>query len=184
MSRLLVAVLLLAVVAACSQPSPPAAPDPRAGAPVPPGGRDVTVVASDPCRALDDAVSESGFSSPGEQRTVASGDRSCRWTAPDDSQFASAIIFSGRDVLADAYRLRRFAIFEPSAVAGFPAVREQASAESASCTITVGIQEDQGFIVTLDDQAAASGGLSSQPCARAQEVAERIVAALPPLPGK
>jgi hypothetical protein len=184
MKLLSVAVLIVALVA-CSPVAPSAPPDPRAGAPLPAQVRDVGSLATDPCRALDNpSAREFGFGSPGELRPVSTGDRSCWWTAPDDSQFLSVILFPRRDPLVDAYRLRRFAIFEPLSVGNFPATREQASAESTSCTVTVGVAEGQGFVATVDDQAAASGRRENQACGVAQQVAERIVAALPPLPGK
>lgn len=185
MIRLIVAGMIILAITGCSPGAPPAVPDPRAGAPLPAATRDLGPLAADPCEALDgDSAGALGLNSTGEVRTVNTGDRSCWWNAPDDSQFLSIIIFPGRDALADAYRLRKFAVFEPSIAGDLPATREQASEESTSCTITVGVAAGQGFVVTVDDQAAAAGRRASQACGRAQLVAERIVAALPPLPGK
>lgn len=185
MIRFVLAAMLLVAVAACAPPAPVTTPDPRAGAPVPIEARDVGALASDPCQVLDSSSAAAlGFSSDGEPRTVGTGDRSCWWTAPDDSQFLSVIVFPQRDALVDAYRLRKFAIFEPSTIGPFPATRERASADSTSCTITVGVSSSQGFVATVDDQAAAAGRRQSEACDRAQQVAERIVAALPPLAGK
>jgi hypothetical protein len=145
----------------------------------------VSALAADPCRFLDaESASALGLSPDGEPRSVSTGDRSCWWSASDDSQFLSVIVFPNRDALVDAYRLRKFAIFEPSMVDAFPATRERASVDSTSCTITVGVAAGQGFIATVDDQAAAAGRRPSLACERAQQVAERIVAALPPLAGK
>lgn len=184
MIRLFVVALFTAALAACAAPTP-SVPDPRSGAPMPAESRDVSALAADPCRALAaESAAAFGFAPDGEQRSVSTGDRSCWWTAPDDSQFLSVLVFPNRDALVEAYRLRKFAIFEPSTVDAFPATRERASAASTSCTMTVGVAPGQGFIATVDDQSAAAGRRPSQACERAQQVAERIVAALPPLPGK
>jgi len=81
----------------------------------------------------------------------------------------------------DTYRVRQFALFAPITVAGLPGTREQASAGSLSCAITVGTAEGQGFIMNFDQGSLASGGQAGDPCGEGQRVAERIVAALPPL---
>lgn len=115
---------------------------------------------------------------------MVTGEQSCQWTGPNDERAVSVIVFPTRDVLSESYRLRRFAIFQPVVVSDAPAVREQSSPTSISCTITVGTSEGQGFIASYDDTSLGSAVGSGGPCGDLQRVAERIVVRLPPLPGK
>lgn len=183
----LIAVLVAAVFSSCSTPTPvPPAADPRSGAPIPSAPRDVRPASLAPCEnLLSSAEWEAlGFSPAGTSRITATGERSCRWVGPSDERFISVIAFPDRDPLVMRYTARQFSVFQPSSTGGLPSTREQASQESFSCTLTVGTAEGQGFVVTYDDRTLGRDQRPGGPCARAQEIAERIVAALPPLPGK
>jgi hypothetical protein len=88
-----------------------------------------------------------------------------------------------RDILVDTYRTRQFAIFLPASIGGLPATVEQTSSDSISCNVTVGTAQGQGFLVIYDGVFNARGQ-PDDPCEKAEQIAERIVAALPPVPGK
>lgn len=109
------------------------------------------------------------------------GERVCDRGGPARERDLSFIVIPARDVLVDTYRTRQFALFSPATVGGLPATIEQSSEGSISCTVTVGTAQDQGFILNQDEYGQ---GEPADPCGRALQVAERIVAALPPLPGK
>jgi hypothetical protein len=125
-----------------------------------------------------------GLDAAGRARSLPTGESSCRFEARDRQRFASFIIVTERDVLADTYRVRQFSLFAPIAVGGLPGTREQAAASSLSCAITVGTAVRQGFIVNFDDGSLGPVGQPDDPCGQGLEIAERIVAALPPLPAK
>ncbi|MHC1558053.1 DUF3558 family protein [Actinomycetospora sp. C-140] len=185
MIKRLLCLLTLALVASCGQAAPQPPSDQRFGAPLPGTTRDLGVAANDPCRLLDrGAWSRLGFNPTGELRLLSTGERSCWWTAPSDDQFVSVIVSPARDVLVDAYRLRKFAILQPITIGGLPGTREQASADSFSCTVTVGTAVGQGLIATYDDQAAASGRHAVRACPQAEAVATEIVGSLAVPPGK
>lgn len=173
--------LLLVVLSSCGEPRrPPGSPDPRFGAPVPGEVRYVRAAAIDPCGSLlaPSDWQKLGFSPNGSPRTVASGDQSCRWVGPQDERLVSVIVSPNRDVLVDSYRLRRFAIFEPIALGESPAVREQTSADSSSCTVTVGTAVGQGLIATYDERSPAAV-VNNPPCESLQRIVARILENLP-----
>jgi hypothetical protein len=186
--RLVLLVVLLGLASCApevrSEDGPPQAP--RYGAPIPSAPRDVRPYSDDPCAGpLDAATWESlGFSGSGLRRSLPTREVVCRREGPNRERFASFIVVPGRDVLVDTYRVRQFALFAPTTVGGLPATLEQASPESLSCSVTVGTAEEQGFIVNFDSASIGSSGETQNPCRLGQQVAERIVASLPPLPGK
>ena len=89
-----------------------------------------------------------------------------------------------RDVLVDTYRVRQFALFRPTMAGPLPATIEQSAPDNVSCTVTVGTAENQGFILNYSEYELGPDGQAHDPCGRGVRVAERIVASLPPLPGK
>ena len=91
---------------------------------------------------------------------------------------------TGRDVIVDTYRVRLFALFQPTDIGGLPGTLEQSYAGSTACTITVGTAQDQGFVATYTQLEVGAGEHADDPCGRGRRVAERIVAALPPMNGK
>jgi len=108
----------------------------------------------------------------------------CRFEAENRRRFVSLIIVPDRDVLADTYRVRQFALFAPVVVGGLPGTREQAAATSLSCAVTVGTATGQGFIVNFDDGSFGPTGQPDDPCGQGLQIAERVVAALPVAAGK
>jgi hypothetical protein len=115
---------------------------------------------------------------------LATGDRTCEREGIGDDQAVGIIMVVTSDVLVDTYRTRQFAIFRPTVIASLPATLEQSSPEDVSCTVTVGTADAQGFIADYSDYRFGPDGRPDDPCGHAQQIAERIVAALPPVPGK
>jgi hypothetical protein len=188
LGRLVLLVVLLGLTSCSPEVTSEEGPaqDPRYGAPIPSAPRDVRPYSDDPCAGpLDAAMWESlGFAERGLRRSLPTSEVVCRREGRNRERFVSFIVVPGRDVLVDTYRVRQFALFAPTTVGGLPATREQASPESLSCSVTVGTAEGQGFIVNFDSASIGSRGEAQNPCRLGQQVADRIVAALPPLPAK
>ena len=182
-----VILLILFAVAGCAQPDEPNGPqalDGRFGAPLPSAPRDVRSLSTDPCAALASSEwQELGFQSEGTFVTLPTGERSCEWRGPGGSPYVNLGIAADRDILVDTYRVRQLAVFRPAMITGLPATIEQTTNESISCNVTVGTAQDQGFLIIYDADLGIDGR-PADPCGRAWDIAERIVAALPPLPGK
>ncbi|MEJ2888798.1 DUF3558 family protein [Actinomycetospora aeridis] len=188
MKRTAVVLLLLIVMSGCSRsPAPPTPmPDERFGAPNISAPRDVRPFAGDPCAGplSSGEWDELGFAGSAQRRTLAVGENSCAREGPGRQRYAALIVAGSRDVLVETYRTRLFPIFRSVDVGGLPAVVEQNSEQSVSCTVSVGTAEDQGFVLNYSEYELGPDGRPNDPCGRAQRVAMRIVAALPPLPGK
>lgn len=183
-----VAVLLLVLlVASCARPTDPTARSPlddRYGAPLPAAPRDVRSVSADPCSVLSPRQwQELGFDPDGARVVLPTGERSCEWRGPRRLPYTNIGIATQRDILVDTYRVRQFSIFRPATIGGVPATIEQTSAGSISCNVTVGTARGQGFLV-IYDAPFRPDGQADDPCGRAQQIAERIVASLPPLPDR
>lgn len=179
-------VVLLALAACATERPSPAPHDDRFGAPLPTAPRDVRSYGVDPCSGPLPAVAWEplGFAAAGRLDVLTTGERACAREGSSGERAVSYIVVPTRDVLVDTYRTRQFALFAATTVGGLPSTIEQSSEGSISCTITVGTAQDQGFVLNYSEYARASNGQPQDPCGRAQQVAERIVAALPPLPGK
>ncbi|MHC1558055.1 DUF3558 family protein [Actinomycetospora sp. C-140] len=180
--------LLLLVAACASRPEPTSQPltTDRFGAPAVTEPRDVAPYGARPCAGplTGSDWAALGFGESGRPRTLMTGEESCDLEGPANERSASFIVVPGRDVLVDTYRARQFALFRPTTIGGLPATVEQSFRGALTCSVTVGTANGQGFIVNYSEFGAASASSGSDPCARGQQVAERIVAALPPLPGK
>ena len=116
--------------------------------------------------------------------TLPTGERSCEWRGPGREPYVNVIVAASRDILVDTYRVRQFTVFRPALIGGLPAIAEQTAENSLSCTVTVGTAEGQGFLVIYDGSIR---GRTVNPTIRAgrhRTSRERIVASLPPLPGK
>ncbi|MDD7968568.1 DUF3558 domain-containing protein [Actinomycetospora lemnae] len=179
---------LVVLLAACAtqQAPPPAPPDPRFGAPTVAAPRDVRSFGNDPCTGPLTAPDwdTMGISSIGVAETAPTGDRWCVRRGSTGDRSVSLTVVAARDVLVDTYRVRQFPLFREVVIGGLPAAVEQSSPDSVSCSVTVGTAQDQGFIVDYSEYEFRPDGRPDDPCGRAQRVAERVVAALPPLPAK
>jgi hypothetical protein len=116
----------------------------------------------------------------GRSRTNAVGASECRWDDTDSDIGVSLTAYAREDILVDTYRNRIFPVFRPIEVSGLPAVAQQSSTSTISCTVTVGTAEGQGFDVTYD----AFGSRGSPPCDGATRVAEAVAFNLPEQPPK
>lgn len=182
-------VVLLVALAGCSSATAPApAPSPtdngRYGAGLPQAPRDVRPLSADPCAAITPTQLRTlGFEPAGERVTLPTGEASCEWRGPTGSPYTNVGVATARDILVDTYRVRQFSIFRPTTIDDLPAVVEQTDATSISCNVTVGTAQNQGFLVIYDGTFSPAGQ-PDDPCGHAQQIAERVVAALPPLPAK
>lgn len=171
------------LLGACSGDSPPpTAPpvDQRFGAPVVAEPRDIRPFAENPCAGplTPSDWRGLGFSSQGGVEILGTGEKLCDRQGPSNERAVSLIVTPARDVLVDTYRVRQFALFRSMTIGGLPATIEQSSSDSVSCSVTVGTAEGQGFIVNYSEYESSSGA-SGAPCVRGQQVAERVVGALP-----
>ncbi|GAA4884666.1 DUF3558 domain-containing protein [Actinomycetospora straminea] len=186
LGRAALAVLLFAL-AGCGSEAAPAAPpagDGRHGAALPQAPRDVRPLSADPCAAITAAQLRAlGFEPAGERVTLPTGEASCEWRGPAGSPYTNVGVATARDILVDTYRVRQFSIFRPTTIDDLPAVVEQTNATSISCNVTVGTAQNQGFLVIYDGTFKPDGQ-PNDPCGQAQQIAQRVVAALPMLPAK
>jgi hypothetical protein len=168
----------LVVLAGCgASPGLPPAPPERFGAPPISSPHDVRTFAADPCTGLlgDSELAGLDLSAQGRPKVLVTGDRACDWRSADGARYLTVIVIPRRDVLVDTYRTRQFAVFRPTQVSDLPATREQSYPGSITCTVTVGTAGGQGFVTDYT-------GSGSDACDAAQRAAERVAAALPPLP--
>lgn len=168
------------LVSACSTGAPVSQPAPgRYGAPPVEAPRDITRVADDPCSRLlnNDQKTRLGITGEGRARINAVGAAECRWDGDGTGPGVSLTTYTNEDILVASYRNRMYAVFQPIQVAGLPAVAQQTSAGTVSCTVTVGTADGQGLDATFD----SFGVVGRTPCDGATRVAEAVVANLPPL---
>ncbi|WP_433784355.1 DUF3558 domain-containing protein [Actinomycetospora sp. CA-101289] len=182
------AVLVLLFLAGCTKTGAPQPVPPnqdRFGAPEVGTPRAIESFASNPCAALTREVwVQLGFAPEGRVESLSTGERSCVHEGVNRERYISMVVATTNDPLVGAYRARQFPIFRPVTVGGLPGVQEQSSASDLSCTLTVGTADDQGLLFNSSEYQSGSSGDRRDPCELGQRVAERIVAALPPLPGK
>jgi hypothetical protein len=178
------------VLGACGQaptpgPAPPA-PDDRFGAPPVESPRDVGAFAADPCSGplSGEDWQALGFTQAGREEMLTTGERSCVREGPSTERYVSVTMALADEPLAGAYRARQFALFRPLVIDGLPAVAEQSSADDVSCTVSVATANGQGILLNYSEYGFRPDGRPDDPCGRGIRVAERIVAFLPPLPGK
>ena len=189
MIRLVMAVVaVFLAVSGCGTKEPEAPPvpsaDDRYGAPSVTSSRDVRGFAADPCRVLSSAaLAQLGVQSPGQRQALASGESACAWKSADETERFGITVAANSDPLVDAYRSRQSPIFVPLDVAGLPGVSEVGATDAIICDLSVGTADGQGFVIDYTDPGRLAGGVSD-PCGKAQRVAERVVAALPPLSAK
>jgi hypothetical protein len=125
-----------------------------------------------------------GYTTPGRPQALVTGERACEWSGPGGSQYIGITVVSTRDVLADTYRVRQFAIFRPITVSSLPAVEEQGAEDAVSCIVTVSTADTQGFVVDYTDSDLGPDLQAEDPCGQARAVAEAIVDVLPRPPQK
>lgn len=181
---LTLATLVLASVSSCSTAVPPApvtSPvNDRFGAPTASEPLDVRSFGASPCTGpWAGTVVALGFPATGRQSQLETRYQACEWDA--GGEILGLVVYPDEDILVDSYRARLLPIFVPTTIAGLPAVIEQSSSNALTCTATIGTASGQGLAL---DYTRLSTRSTVAPCARAQQIAERIVATLPPLSSK
>lgn len=177
-----VAVLL---VAGCAGVTP--APEDRAGPSTTASSRfgapevttpvDVSGLVVAPCDTLLTAseLAAMDIRTDGRPRSYL-GATACSWTSDLDDRL-SISVDAQRDLLVDSYRTRT-PIFEPTTVAGFPAVRQRTSRNANTCTVTAGVGPQQALEADWTGHRPPSA--DEDPCARAEEAIALVIRKLPP----
>lgn len=183
--------ITLLILTSCSSGSavapPESAPRPtepdRFGAPQVTNPRDIRGRADAPCSDLltPGQLRRIGFREVGETQQLMVGSTACNWDDRDTEQALTLVPYANRDLLADTYRARLFALFQPTTVADLPAVREQSEPTSIACTVTVGIADTQALEVTYTQLGLLRGERPDDPCGRGERIAEVVIGNLPPL---
>jgi hypothetical protein len=180
----LLSVLTVGVATACSTSTPlpapqtPTLPD-RHGAPTVSAPLDVTAVSRDPCQSLlnPGELDRLGFSPTGRQREYL-GVRECAWTAAG-GQSLSLAMDASRDPLVDAYRGPWRGVFQPTTVAGFPAVRQKTgSGDLNSCVVTTSLGPRQGLTADWFGEGDPQPG--NDACEFAEQATALVIRKLPP----
>ncbi|WP_367131569.1 DUF3558 domain-containing protein [Saccharothrix sp. HUAS TT1] len=135
-----------------------------------------------PCELLQaDQLSARGVTKPGTQRTDPAGP-ACQWRPDDrvDGTSFSVVILEKSKGLEGFYENRGSSggVFEPTEVAGYPAVNSDATdAKSGACSTAVGVAKGEGFMVQthVNDETLPE---YTNPCSISGAVAETIVANL------
>ena len=187
------AAALLVVCAAGCGSSPPATPlpSPTAGsatapsAPVPSPAlgaqRDTSGRSSLPCQAIvgPSALARSGF----DARTakvipLSIGPPVCEWETPDSGLSVHLAAFEDLDILRHTYRTQNmWQRFTPVEIEGAPAVVQQVTPDSLSCTVTAGLGGPRGVEVTVDKQTRTT---PAGPCEVATRFTATVIVGLPP----
>jgi hypothetical protein len=104
----------------------------------------------------------------------------CVWDNKAHTREIGVYVEIGKEVLRNAYAQRStFPIFEVTQVSGYPAVRTKDLADGTSCTFRVAAADGQTFVI---DFTSLRQGLE-EPCGPARELAEAVLANLPPVKG-
>jgi hypothetical protein len=182
------ALVVAAVLAGCStsdgRPAAPAtAPvtEPTASRLSPPveQPRNLRGVADRPCELFTaEQLAALGFDQPGEPRTLSPGTAGCTWTDSERRGELAVVLYPDLPLLERTYSsFGSDPVFEPITIAGLPAVVRQVIASSATCSVTIGVAEQQGFDVTFTDLDDPP----DDPCGTARRAADTAVGNLPPL---
>lgn len=134
---------------------------------------------SGPCDLLKaDQLAARGVTKPGAKRTAPAGP-TCNWQ-PDDAGrgtgISATILSEEADGLENTYARRaEFPVFQPTEVAGYPAVNtDLTDAKHGECSTAVGVAKGRGFLVQVrvyDEKSPAY----STPCSVSSGIAETAV---------
>jgi hypothetical protein len=181
------AVLLVVVVlgaVACATPvvgSPAPSSTPPTLAPPVPEPRDARGIS--PCELLTPGQLEELDVDPTTRITdlPGAGPR-CQWRTRDGTGVLT--VSNGADLpaggfvggLEGLYLLREtYRFFEPGEIDGFPVVRADSGIGDATCTINIGVADDQLLVV-----AVGRAFTDEPPCDTARQVASMVLSNLPP----
>ncbi|MFE2751226.1 DUF3558 domain-containing protein [Actinosynnema sp. NPDC059335] len=133
---------------------------------------------SGPCAALKaDQLSARGVTKAGTERPDPAG-TACQWY-PDDRALGTSFVFVVLDKgkgLNGVYANREdLPVFEPTQVAGYPAVNSDLTdAAHGACSTAVGVAEGKGFAVQVrvNDKKLPE---YTEPCSVSSEIAETVI---------
>lgn len=134
-----------------------------------------------PCELLKaDQLSARGVTKAGAQRTDPVGP-ACQWR-PDDrvkgTSFSVALLTEAKGLDGIYANREQVAVFEPTDVAGYPAVNTDATdAKGGACSTAVGVAKGEGFVVQIhvNDNKLPE---YKNPCSVSGAIAETVVANL------
>lgn len=169
-------------------PVPTTAPS-RYGAPVIEVPRDLRGPGSAPCERLltRRQIEDLGYPATGRFRMSLDYAPECKWiddrTIWSSWHSLSVSVWIGEDLFVDTYRNRVLPIFRPISLDGLPAVEGQDPGLMSSCTITVGVADEQSLNIDVDAGPPRHDGEPAEdPCAQGRRAGELILRALRPLP--
>jgi hypothetical protein len=186
MRRLPVVLVLAVVLGGCSasggQPTGEGA-NPSAGAPTDPipfVRYPKNLVGTQPCKLLTPVqLATNAIDLPAQPKDVLSAP-GCQWDNSAHTREIRIYVDTSHDVLHNVYAQREtFAVFEVTQAAGHPAIRTKENLDGTSCIFRVAAAERQTFVITF---TSLRQGLE-EPCGPARELAEAVLANLPPLKG-
>jgi hypothetical protein len=138
----------------------------------------VSSVATSPCTQLFSAQELASLRAVRGSPDEFLGARGCTWTVRGNDKL-SLSVYANRDLLADTYRAHLDPVFIPTAVAGFPAVRQKTGTGTLNiCTVTTGL----GSRAALDTLWVASGDVrpGNDACEFAEQATALVIRKLPP----
>ncbi|HEX6402433.1 MAG TPA: DUF3558 domain-containing protein [Pseudonocardiaceae bacterium] len=138
------------------------------------------LVGTSPCDLIPPAqLANEAIDLPARAQDVL-GAPGCVWDNKAHTREIGVYVEIGKEVLRNVYAQRStFPIFEVTQVAGYPAVRTKDLPDGTSCTFRVAAADRQTFVI---DFTSLRQGLE-EPCGPARELAEAVLANLPPLKG-
>jgi hypothetical protein len=188
MRRMLVVLVLAAAVAGCSgdggQPTvggvAPALPASAHGDPIPMVREPKDLAGTPPCALLTRAqLARNHIDLPGQTKDVL-GAPGCQWGDKAHTREIRVFKDIGTDDLHNVYAQRAtFAVFEVTEVTGYPAIRTKDNVDGTTCFLRVATAKTQTLNLTF---TSLRQGLE-EPCGPARELAETVLANLPPLKG-
>jgi hypothetical protein len=148
--------------------------------PIPPVRDPKNLAGTPPCALLTPVqLAQNRIDLPGQTKDVL-GAPGCKWDNKAHTQEIAMWMNIGTDVLHNLYVQRAtFPIFEIADVAGHPAIRTKDLSDGASCNFVVAAAERQALDIRF---TSLRQGLE-EPCGPARELAEAVLANLPPLKG-
>ncbi|MEY7972421.1 DUF3558 domain-containing protein [Saccharomonospora xinjiangensis] len=142
---------------------------------------DVTSLASDPCAALSsEQLAQFGLGEGETQANAGHAGKACRWKRTEESldSVDFTVVAENTDGLASVYAAKDgSAYFEPTEVAGYPAVYTglSDSRDSGTCDLWVGVSDQQVVYIMTNLVSAESAEAS---CGLAADVAEAAITTL------
>lgn len=144
----------------------------------PPVSKPLVVTGIPACEAITNSqLVDLGFS-PGSGEDHSNSDSAdCRWYS-GDRRLVAQLVLSDVVGLEHAYAWRdTFNYFEPTELAGYPAVRDTSPAQEGTCEYLIGVGPNRGVGVTFDGPATRP---ASEYCALAQRLGTMVIGNLQP----